>query len=183
MSRIFIAPLLLTFACCSVGLGQQTVASQSGLAPAYSDGVVVEAGDYFASSSEAQVARPIQTTALSEELRNLPEVHELLDRLQSTEAELDRYRRNLDQIGVEDYGDHFHFTNDELDMMIYQPEGGMGGGPGGPGGGADLATQANNPVGNLWMLWFQNDMKLLEGPGDGKRIFNTTVFQPIMPSS
>ncbi len=31
------------------------------------------------------------------------------------------------------------------------------------------------------MMWFQNDMKLMEGPLGGKRIFNTTVFQPVMP--
>ena len=45
----------------------------------------------------------------------------------------------------------------------------------------DIATQSQNPVGGLWMMWLQNDMKLLEGPFDGKRIFNTTVFQPVMP--
>ena len=45
----------------------------------------------------------------------------------------------------------------------------------------DMATQSQNPVGTLWMLWFQNDTALYEGPLGGKRIFNTTVFQPVMP--
>ena len=51
--------------------------------------------------------------------------------------------------------------------------------PGGDMG--DMATQSQNPVGGLWMMWLQNDMHLYEGPLDGKRIFNTTVFQPVMP--
>ena len=38
------------------------------------------------------------------------------------------------------------------------------------GGMGDMATQSQNPVGGLWMMWFQNDMKLMEGPLGGKRI-------------
>jgi hypothetical protein len=45
----------------------------------------------------------------------------------------------------------------------------------------DMATQSQNPVGGLWMMWLQNDMKLMEGPLGGKRIFDTVVFQPVMP--
>lgn len=59
------------------------------------------------------------------------------------------------------------------------PGGAKGDGPGGDMG--DMATQSNNPVGGLWMLWNQNDMTLYEGPAGGKRIFNTTVFQPVLP--
>jgi len=33
----------------------------------------------------------------------------------------------------------------------------------------------------LWMMWMQNDMQLYEGPLDGKRIFNASIFQPVLP--
>lgn len=73
----------------------------------------------------------------------------------------------------------FEMTDQEARQYNMEPDGRDTPGPGGDMG--DMATQSQNPVGGLWMLWFQNDMQLLEGPGDGKRIFNTTVFQPVMP--
>jgi hypothetical protein len=76
----------------------------------------------------------------------------------------------------------FDMTDSQISNIgIADRQGGNGGG-GGPGGDmGDLATQSNNPVGGLWMLWNQNDMTLYEGPLDGKRIFNTYVFQPVLP--
>ena len=110
------------------------------------------------------------------DLMEIPEVHTLTERLQAAESELEEWRSWSQQVSV---NNHYHNANYS---SYYQDEGGMGGG-GGPGGGdmGDVATQSQNPVGGLWMLWFQNDMKVMEGPGDGKRIFNTTVFQPVMP--
>lgn len=74
----------------------------------------------------------------------------------------------------------FELTDRELRDLNYEPR--SEGDTPGPGGEmADLATQSSNPVGSLWMMWLQNDMQLYEGPLGGKRIFNTTVFQPVMP--
>jgi hypothetical protein len=74
----------------------------------------------------------------------------------------------------------WELSDRELRDFNYEPRGeGDTPGPGGEMG--DMATQSNNPVGGLWMLWLQNDMQLYEGPLGGKRIFNTTVFQPVMP--
>ena len=76
----------------------------------------------------------------------------------------------------------FDMTDAEIsDHGIADRQGGSGGqdGPGGDMG--DMATQSQNPVGGLWMLWMQNDMQLYEGPADGKRIFNSTIFQPVLP--
>lgn len=51
-------------------------------------------------------------------------------------------------------------------------------------GGHDLETigkKANNPVGSLWMLWFQNDYTRISGDAvDGRERWNTTEFQPVM---
>jgi hypothetical protein len=113
------------------------------------------------------------------ELLEIPEYRDLLDEFEETQTEIERLQQQLGSFGIEDHGDHFYFTNDVINNEIYQPEGDMGGGGG--GGGGDVATQSQNPVGGLWMMWLQNDMVLYEGPGDGKRIFNTTVFQPVMP--
>jgi len=109
-------------------------------------------------------------------LMEMAEYRSLLDEFERTQAELDRLQQNLAASSIVDHGDHFYFANDVINNEIYQPEDGMGG-----GGGGDVATQSQNPVGGLWMMWLQNDMVLYEGPGDGKRIFNTTVFQPVMP--
>ncbi len=113
------------------------------------------------------------------ELLEIPEYRDLLDEFEKTSAELSRIKEQLGDMGIEDHGDHFFFADYDMNSEFYQQDGDMGG-PGG-GGMGDVATQSQNPVGGLWMMWFQNDMKLLEGPGDGKRIFNTTVFQPVMP--
>ena len=103
----------------------------------------------------------------------------LMERLNVAETEVDRLRKSIEHDGLIDVGNHFHLANHS--RFNYQQDGGGGAGGGGGGDAAAQATEAQNPVGNLWMLWFQNDMKLLEGPGDGKRIFNSTVLQPVMP--
>ena len=126
------------------------------------------------------VAEQTQTAPHSQELMQFPEYRGLLDELEKTQSELERLQENLATSGIEEHDDHFHFTDYEMNSELFQPEGEMGGGAGG-GGMGDVATQSQNPVGGLWMMWFQNDMKLMEGPGDGKRLFNTTVFQPVMP--
>ena len=105
---------------------------------------------------------------------------DLADLFQSTQQELEELMKTVADAGLLDDQGNFHFASYR---RMQQPSGGNGmGGGGGPGGDmGDMATQSQNPVGSLWMLWFQNDMQLLEGPGDGKRIFNTSVFQPVMP--
>ena len=50
-----------------------------------------------------------------------------------------------------------------------------------------IAKQSSNPMSSLWMLWLQNDTTKLRGDllldspiGEGPKIFNSTVFQPVM---
>lgn len=107
------------------------------------------------------------------ELMEIPEYRDLLSEYEKTLVELEQSRLSLGSLAIEGDGDDIRLAN-------FQSQSSGGGGGGGAGGG-DVATQSQNPVGGLWMMWLQNDMKLLEGPGDGKRIFNTTVFQPVMP--
>jgi hypothetical protein len=47
---------------------------------------------------------------------------------------------------------------------------------------ARVAQQTNNPVGDLWMLFIQNDFSVYDGDiTDGKRILNSFKFQPVAP--
>lgn len=120
-----------------------------------------------------------------------PTYDDLVKQLEEAKAKLARANQQLESAYdmAERYG-----TDEELEefrgavgweledselMEFNHVREGSTGGPGGDMG--DLATQSQNPVGGLWMMWLQNDMHLYEGPGDGKRIFNTTVFQPVMP--
>ncbi len=167
MSRSYLAALFVTAASCSLVFGQQPHSPT---------------GDWSAPQrvSFDAVVRGQSPDVVQVDYRSNSELMEyagyrnLLETFEQTQAELARLEGNLADYNIEDHGDHFMFANDIINNA-YQPEGGMGGDAG------DVATQSQNPVGGLWMLWLQNDMKLLEGPGDGKRIFNTTVFQPVMP--
>ena len=114
---------------------------------------------------------------------------ELLSKYEKAQAELATLRLQVETDTSQDYEQEleelrdatgFDVEDSELRPYNYEPRG--GGDTPGPGGEmGDMATQSQNPVGGLWMMWLQNDMKLLEGPFGGKRIFNTTVFQPVMP--
>jgi hypothetical protein len=116
--------------------------------------------------------------AQDSELMDIPAYRELTEQLKEAQAELFALRSLYEEQNGQDNANIFH--NASFSGSFYQPD--AGGSPGGGGGGGgDVATQSQNPVGGLWMMWLQNDMKLLEGPGDGKRVFNTTVFQPVMP--
>ncbi len=51
---------------------------------------------------------------------------------------------------------------------------------------AQINEMINNPLGELWMLFLQNDTTWYDGDaldflGEDKKIFNTTIFQPVMP--
>ena len=124
--------------------------------------------------------------ALEKYARAQEEIARLKRQLQMQSSSDDYVELGLQQVEFE-VSSKTNAIEDGIRQAAYrrmnQSQGGMGGGSGGPGGGGggDVATQSQNPVGGLWMMWLQNDMKLLEGPGDGKRIFNTTVFQPVMP--
>jgi hypothetical protein len=120
-----------------------------------------------------------------------PSYDELLKQLEETRAELADTQDRLgaayemaERYGTEEQLAEFRAATgwnlEEGDLAAYNVEpSGDSPGPGGDMG--DMATQSQNPVGGLWMMWLQNDMALYEGPLDGKRIFNTTVFQPVMP--
>ena len=145
----------------------------------------------FCSPSMGQVpAVQFQLTAIQES--EPQQTDELLRQLEETKAELERAYTQLDaayetaeRFGTEEelqvFRDAVGWDLDDSDMIDFnvEPDGLDSPGPGGDMG--DMATQSQNPVGGLWMMWLQNDMHLYEGPGDGKRIFNTTVFQPVMP--
>ena len=49
---------------------------------------------------------------------------------------------------------------------------------------AKIAAETNNPVGNLWLLFMQNDLSIykedLTGTG-GNRVLNSFKFQPVTP--
>jgi hypothetical protein len=142
----------------------------------------------LSSSAQAQLSAPVAPepeTTLPSSLQAGQlgmTFEELLSKYETAQSELERLQYNLDKVGIEDHGDHFNFASYNRNNASNQTEGGMDGAAGGPGGGmGDVATQSQNPVGGLWMMWLQNDMKLLEGPFGGKRIFDTTVFQPVMP--
>ena len=120
-----------------------------------------------------------------------PTYEQLLKQLEDTKAELGQTQQRLEaayevaeRFGTEEelevYREATGWNLDDYDLTEYNHA--REGGTGGPGGDmGDMATQSQNPVGGLWMMWLQNDMHLYEGPLDGKRIFNTTVFQPVMP--
>jgi hypothetical protein len=120
-----------------------------------------------------------------------PTYDELLKELEKTKSDLMQTQQQLDaayevaeRFGTEEELDVFReatgWNLDAADLSDFgHTREGSTGGPGGDMG--DMATQSQNPVGALWMLWLQNDMQLYEGPFDGKRIFNTTVFQPVLP--
>jgi hypothetical protein len=118
----------------------------------------------------------------------LTELEEAKSRLADAEAELnaltrqsysqDDHRQELQELRE---ATGFHMDDAQLNREYHYDPPGKGDTPGPGGDVGDLGSQAQNPVGAMWMLWFQNDMKLLEGPLGGKRIFNTTVFQPVMP--
>lgn len=165
MPRQLLATLVTCLASCSVVFGQQLEAFQ----PYQFDSVV---------RGQSPEVMPVDNRR-SPDLTQIPEYRGLLDELEKTQSELERLQQNLATAGIEEHDDHFHFADYDMNSELFQPEGDMGGGPG--GGMGDVATQSQNPVGALWMMWFQNDMKLMEDPLDGKRIFNTTVFQPVMP--
>lgn len=132
---------------------------------------------------------PIQLVSFDDDQ---PNYEDLVKQLEETKAELDATYQRLDaayetaeryatEDELEEFRDATRWDRDDSVMRSeynYAREGDTGG-PGGDMG--DMATQSQNPVGGLWMMWFQNDMKLMEGPLGGKRIFNTTVFQPVMP--
>lgn len=46
----------------------------------------------------------------------------------------------------------------------------------------EMAKKSANPIGDVWMLWFQNDTTRYDGdlPGLSHEWANTTVFQPVM---
>lgn len=51
---------------------------------------------------------------------------------------------------------------------------------------AQINEMMNNPLGELWMLFLQNDFTFKEGDaldflGEDTKYFNTTTFQPVMP--
>ena len=47
---------------------------------------------------------------------------------------------------------------------------------------AKLADKMNNPVGDLWLLWTQNDTMLINGDLLAEsRVLNVTSFQPVIP--
>ena len=51
---------------------------------------------------------------------------------------------------------------------------------------AQINEMMNNPLGNLWMLFVQNDTTWYEGDvldflGEDSKVFNTTILQPVMP--
>lgn len=47
---------------------------------------------------------------------------------------------------------------------------------------ADVAQQINNPVGDLWMMFMQNDMTIYDGDlTEGDRLWNSFKFQPVTP--
>ena len=47
---------------------------------------------------------------------------------------------------------------------------------------AKIAQQTNNPVGNLWMLFTQNDMSIFKFDATGEnRVLNSFKFQPVTP--
>ena len=123
-----------------------------------------------------------------------PTYDELASQLELAEQELALLRQELGTAQAESRMDDdaerelrelrdatgFQLTDRELRTSYnYEPDGLDTPGPGGDMG--DVATQSQNPVGGLWMMWLQNDMKLIEGPLGGKRIFNTVVFQPVLP--
>jgi hypothetical protein len=176
MSRSYLAALILTAVSCSLVFGQQpqTLSGDYWSAPQNLsfDGVI-----------RGQSPEVVQVDYRSNsELMEHARYRSLLEEFEQTQAELARLQRNLNAAGIEDHTDHFSLASFNMNNTRYQPEGGgMNGGGADGGGGGDVATQSQNPVGGLWMMWLQNDMKLLEGPAGGKRIFNTTVFQPVLP--
>jgi hypothetical protein len=113
-----------------------------------------------------------------------PTYDELLQEVETLKSQLDAAHEVAERYGTEEELQEFrqatgwYFDEGELSEYNFEREGDTPG-PGGDMG--DMATQSQNPVGGLWMMWLQNDMALYEGPLDGKRIFNTTVFQPVMP--
>lgn len=51
---------------------------------------------------------------------------------------------------------------------------------------AEINEMINNPLGELWMLFVQNDTSWMDGDaldflGEDKKVFNTTTLMPVMP--
>ncbi len=51
---------------------------------------------------------------------------------------------------------------------------------------AQINEMINNPLGELWLLFAQNDVTIIDGDaldflGEDRKIFNTTTLQPVMP--
>jgi hypothetical protein len=51
---------------------------------------------------------------------------------------------------------------------------------------AQINEMANNPLGELWMLFIQNDATFMDGDivdflGEDEKFFNTTTIEPVMP--
>jgi hypothetical protein len=127
------------------------------------------------------------------DVQDQPSYEELQGQFEETKARLEQALRQLDAAvetaerygtpeELEEFREAIGWDLDSQDLREFNHEPAGGGDTPGPGGEmGDMATQSQNPVGGLWMMWLQNDMHLYEGPGDGKRIFNTTVFQPVMP--
>jgi len=45
-----------------------------------------------------------------------------------------------------------------------------------------IAKKSANPLGDLWMIWIQNDFSILEGELlDDRKVINSTKLQPVMP--
>ena len=168
MSRWLFAALLFSFASCPLVHGQQ---SQNFTQDYWSAARDVPLNTIIRGQSPEAMPNDSRHTS---ELMEIPEYCELLEDFEKAQEEINRLQKNLGSVVSGDDGNHV------LPASYFYGSQGGNGGSGGSGGG-DVATQSQNPVGGLWMLWFQNDMKLLEGPGDGKRIFNTTVFQPVLP--
>ncbi len=50
----------------------------------------------------------------------------------------------------------------------------------------EIAEMINNPLGELWLLFLQNDLTWYDGDaldylGEDKKVFNTTTIQPVLP--
>ncbi len=176
MSRSLSAMFLSFLASYSLAIGDD---------PQYLTGIdppVVQQDSYTAVVHRASPDLVSVDVKNESELLNFSGYRDLLAEFEKTKADMDRLQGNLSRYGIEDHGDHLYFT--QTAARNGGSGGGGMGGSGGSGGGdaeGDVATQSQNPVGGLWMMWLQNDMKLLEGPAGGKRIFNTTVFQPVLP--
>jgi hypothetical protein len=113
-----------------------------------------------------------------------PTYDELLEQIDTLQGQLDAAYEMAERYGTDEELQEFReavgWDLGDYDLSDYgHTREGSTGGPGGDMG--DMATQSQNPVGGLWMMWLQNDMKLMEGPLGGKRIFDTVVFQPVMP--